>query len=122
MQVHPAVFYGFQVVAIAAILIVAGTAAYFFLNTGADDVAVDAKRQAEILQLSTRAGTYFARLQYYQGVCSAIGADATHRCHESDTAYAVETRLTDGSYYCADSTGFRGAVLGSKGDATLCAQ
>lgn len=120
MKVHPKVFYALQFIVIALILGLVGVLGYFLLESDADKAAADAVRHAEILQLQTRADIYFARLQYYDGVCSAIGADAAHRCHESETAFAVETRLSDGSYYCADSTGFRGTTMDSKGEATAC--
>lgn len=120
MQVPSTVFYGLQVAVIAGIAVIIAAATYFVLTTDIDKAAVDTKRMAEIARMQGTADTYFARVQYFDGVCDVIGADRSHVCNESEKAYAIEIRLTSGTYYCADSTGFRGEIAESKGTHTSC--
>lgn len=122
MQVSPTTFYLYNVLAIAAIFTIVGVAGYFFLNTNVDNSAVDTKRMAEIAQLQTRAGTYFARVRYYDGVCKEIGARGVYPCYESETAYATGQWLTNYTFYCADSTGYRGVARALTEGETQCTQ
>lgn len=120
MQVSTSLFRGIQIVVVLCVLVIVGVVSYLVFTTTADQDALDLKRKAEITRMQSTAHAYFARLEYYDGTCEAIGADEIHRCSESDSGYAVEARLTDGTYYCADSTAFRGRILYSKGDRITC--
>lgn len=117
MQVPRPIFFALQLLVVVLIVCVVGAALYAVLSLDAEDTATDASRMAEVTRLQTTAGIYFGRLQYYDGVCEAIGIQAGYSCHESGTGFAVETRLSDGSYYCADAAGFRGVRQDASGGA-----
>lgn len=120
MQVSPATFYAFNVIAVICMLGIVAIAAYFFLNTDVDKTAANTARQTEVAQLQTRASTYFARLQYYDGVCASIGATGMHPCYETERAFATGLLLTDGTFYCTDSTGYRGPAQPLSEGETAC--
>ncbi len=69
----------------------------------------------------TEAKTYFKDKKKYTGVCAdqagllplvgrvnQISATARPLCNDNTKAYAIGASLSDGSYYCVDSTGFAG--------------
>ncbi|MFT5037137.1 MAG: hypothetical protein ACI9VM_000712 [Candidatus Azotimanducaceae bacterium] len=71
------------------------------------------------LQLS--ANRYKSTLLDYGGVCDSIGIDAgIYRCVENIDQYAIETALSNNSYYCVDSSGFSNYVSESYEDTLSC--
>lgn len=100
------------------ILVMVAAVGWFLLNLNLDAKGTELKAQMTRLQVS--AGTYHARLQYYDGVCQDIGVPAGFRCQAKESAYAVETTLSTGLYYCIDSTGYHGETRLTKGEGTAC--
>lgn len=102
------------------LLILAGvaTAGWYLLNLNVD--AKGAELKAQMTRLQSSAGIYYSRLQYYDGVCEDIGVPAGFRCRAKESAYAIETTVKEGLYYCIDSTGFHAETRLSKGEGTAC--
>lgn len=81
----------------------------------------DAQLRGHLLRMQASSETYYARLQFYDGVCSDIGLPTDFNCDETTEAFAIETRLPTGRYLCMDNTGFLGEIGQSKRDAVSCA-
>ena len=85
--------------------------------------AEDVVTQANLASMQRSANRYRSRMLDYGGVCRSIGIDrAKYTCTESRDAYAIEGQLSDGRYYCVDSTGFAGVQARSRDGNTACAQ
>lgn len=81
----------------------------------------DIARQTQIFTLQKSAELYRNKMTDYIGVCESIGIDVdVFSCNDSNDAYAIETELSSGDYYCVDSTPFSGVVFSSIGTATVC--
>lgn len=106
--------------ALMILLVVAGVlvVSWFLLTTNIDQTEV--KYRAEFSRLNASAVVYQGRLGSFEGLCGDIGVPEKFRCAESATAYAIETDLGTGSFYCMDSTGFTGKTRIPKGDGTAC--
>lgn len=102
------------------LLVVAGVLAvgWFLLSTNLDQTEV--KHRAEFSRLNASAVVYQDRLGSYEGLCADIGVPDKFRCTESAAAYAIETDLGAGSFYCIDSAGFAGKTRIPKGTGTVC--
>lgn len=123
MQIHPTVFYTAQILVLVGAVIVVAAISYFVFLSNVEEGVSDSTIKADIVRMQANAEIYYARVQFYDGVCQAIGADRSRNCNESGTAFAIESRLSNGSYYCADSTGkFPVVQSESKGDSTSCIQ
>lgn len=105
------------------LVVLAGVVFAIFFYFGQGNVtkdAVDVERKAELTRLQTSAGAYYSRLRFFDGVCQDIGVPTPFTCNETSDAYAIDIQLTNGTFYCADSTGFRGAAHGPINDKTVC--
>lgn len=120
MKVPRAVFVLVQVLLVAVILSVAFIGGWLLLSVNTDTTETQVRAQFTRLQASAQ--TYFARVRYYDGVCADIGVPSNFRCHNSETAYAVEADIGTGRFLCLDSTGFIGERRVSKGEETSCRQ
>lgn len=118
MQVSRGTLKVLQVILGGFIVVGALVAGWALLSLDTDTTEVETK--ASLTRLEVSANVYYGRLSSYDGVCSDIGVPASYRCHESDTAYAIEAPLPDGKYLCLDSAGFLGHTFISKGDDTAC--
>ena len=78
------------------------------------------KVKAQFSQLQTAAEIHKARMTDYIQVCSEILPPEGVRCDDNKNAYALEAKLENGDYYCADSTGYSGTSFVSKGGNTVC--
>lgn len=121
MRINRLVFYISQLVLFLLILGVVGGALWYFLKSDVPEVT-DVNKEAQISRLDKSAQSYYSKLLFYTGVCADIGVPDGFRCNESDEAFVVETRLSDGRFYCADSTGFIGRADYSFGDGLACWQ
>ena len=102
------------------LMVIVAVVMYSLLNYGP---SVNEKtHQAQMTRLQSSARIYHSRLTFYDGVCSDIGVETPYRCIASEEAYAIEVRLPDRSYYCADSTGFLGKTTKSFDRGTACIQ
>jgi hypothetical protein len=91
---------------------------WVFLNTNLD--TSQAENVVKFSRMEAAAKVYYGRLNYYSGVCDDIGVPASFSCTDSETAYAVESKLDSGWFYCIDSSGFNGEMPYSKGSGTAC--
>lgn len=122
MQVSDALFRVVQIVIIICIAVIGGIGGYALLTTDVDVEVSDSLRKAEIERMQATAQTYFVRLNYFEGVCDAVGAQAAGAvCNETRYAYALALPLANG-WYCGDSTGFSGVIATPLGAATACNQ
>lgn len=81
----------------------------FFGDTGGsrDLSAGDAILKGTLDNIQNSAARYGVRMLGYEGVCESIGIDrAVYNCVENADAYAIEAPLSDGRFYCIDSTDF----------------
>lgn len=108
----------FQVLLTIAILAVLAIGGWYLLSLNVD--THDTELKVIMTRLETSAGIYYARLQYFDGVCQDIGVPPGFRCHADSKSYAVEATLATGVFYCIDSRGFHGETRISKGQATSC--
>lgn len=108
------------VIVVLCVIVIAATAVYWLLTTDADDTATDATRTAELIRMQATAKTYFARLNYYDGVCEVVGLSPEHRCIDGPEGYAVQIPLAVGGFYCADATDFHGRVDQPIGREPVC--
>jgi len=105
---------------ILVLILVLGVAVVGWIVVGTDVNLNDADKRANLQRLVSSADLYYSRLNFYGGVCSDIGVLEGYGCSESEVAYAVETRLDSGWYYCGDSTGFIGDLPYSLNGSTVC--
>lgn len=61
-------------------------------------------------QYQATAEVYRSRLLDYAGMCDDIGLPPYVTCVADDTSYRLSQPLTDGTYYCADSTNQSGVT------------
>ena len=110
-----------MVVNLLVILLVAAFVAgvgWWLLQSGVDTAEVEQRVKFERVKAS--ANHYHQRLGMYEGVCSDIGVGSNMRCLDSENAYAIETTIKTGLFYCLDSTGFMGQTRIPKGESTSC--
>ncbi len=103
------------VIAVVAVVVLIS---WFLLNSNLS--TEEAESKAVLLRLKASAELYHSRVGFYTGLCGDIGVPGKFSCTESDDAYAIETTLSSGSYYCLDSSGFIGKTRLSKGLGTKC--
>ena len=120
MQVNRATFFVLNLLVLVAVIAIVAIAGWYFLSHNVDTSGVEQRAQFE--RLSASAQLYYNRLGFYDGVCADVGLGANLRCSDSNSAYAIETTLSAGRFYCLDSTGFMGTTLISKGSGTVCRQ
>jgi|GEM_PF-1597402 len=96
----------------------------------------DAALKSNLANARAEAELYYdARYNTYEGVCATRGtwiigdnvsaaANATGKgkgeCNDTPWEWAASAKLTNGSYYCVDSTGFAGEARKKLGTATSC--
>lgn len=61
-------------------------------------------------QLVQTANIQRARMGTYAGTCREVGVPETYSCRDSDDGILILGRISSGTYYCGDSTGFVGVV------------
>ena len=123
MLVSPAIFRIVQMVIVLGVITILGTIGYFLLTTDADVRVSDTVREAEMRRMQATARAYFARLEYFDGVCGVVrDSHDPSVCNESVSGYAISTALKNGSYYCVDSTDFAGMTEMPLGTKTRCNQ
>lgn len=84
---------------------------------------VDIDRESNLRTMQISAQAYRGKLLDYGGLCRSIGVDnKTYHCTENTETYAIEAQLSDGSYFCVDSTGFAGVRYTSYGKVPQCTQ
>lgn len=117
-------------VIVAAVLMLSGIGPGIWQNTFEDfSVAkntqnpVDIARESQLRTMQLAAEAYRAKLLDYVGVCKSIGVDhETYNCVERGEVYAIEAPLSDGTFFCVDSTGFAGINSISQGNSGKCSQ
>lgn len=114
-------FYLLQVILFLLVVGIVGAALWYFLKSDVPEVS-DVSKEAQISRLEKSAQSYHSKLFFYTGVCSDIGVPDGFSCKESDDTFVVETKLSDGDFYCADSTGFIGRTEVSHGGNISCRQ
>lgn len=119
MRVHKYSLLLIQILLAIFIVSLVGVFIWWLLGRESDVDSVALRVHMLRMQASTE--TYYARLQFYDGVCSDIGVNKDFKCNESTNAFAIETRLSSGRFLCLDSTGFLGEISRSKGEAVSCA-
>ena len=91
---------------------------YFLLKN--DSYISDEITITEITRLQAAAKVYYSRTRSYDGVCSDIGVSADMVCNAGSEQYAIETALENGTFYCIDSSGFKGIQTFSKNNEMSC--
>ena len=66
----------------------------------------DQKLHAEMTRLQSAAMVYKGRMSSFDGVCKDIGVRPGFDCNHSSVAFAISVERYDGSFYCADSSGY----------------
>ncbi|MEX0672484.1 MAG: type II secretion system protein [Candidatus Paceibacterota bacterium] len=103
------------------------------LNT-ARDSANDASAKTSLSQMRAEAEIYYSTNGDYEEVCTAgtdphdlyvaagNAANAADTCNVAtdNSAWAASIDLTEGEYFCADSTGQSGPAAAALGSATEC--
>jgi hypothetical protein len=69
--------------------------------------STDSLLQAKVESTAASANIYVGRMDFFEGVCSDISVVPPVNCSESATGFAIFTRLSNGTFYCVDRTGFR---------------
>jgi hypothetical protein len=64
----------------------------------------------QFLQYQATAERYRSRLLDYAGMCDDIGLPAGTVCQATETDYRISQPLPNGTYYCMDTTGFKGTT------------
>jgi len=83
-------------------LFIAGAWAYLHL----EPTLADQKLHAEMKRLQSAALVYKRQLSDFDGVCKEIGVRLPFECNQSSIAFAISVERHDGSFYCADSSGY----------------
>lgn len=91
-----------------------------YVTSSRDGMVHDTNTQAVLKRLETSASSYHRRLDSYEAMCGDIGVPEGFYCTETGSDFSIETTLTDGSYYCTDSTGYFGPNSGSVQGRSAC--
>jgi len=105
------------VITVAIGVLVVG-ASWFFVSH--KDLFSDQKKRSEIQRIYASARVYHQRLDFYDGACADVVAGLDYDCNDSSGSFASEVLLSNGSYYCTDSTGFIGEIASSIQGMTSC--
>ncbi len=108
-----------EVLAIMGLLGIVVGLIFVFLRFG-PEVRDDAAIATRYLQYQSRAEVYKSRMADYDGVCRELAIAAPIMCGDSPVAYRIAERIPEGGFYCADNTGFTGAVPSVPGSALKC--
>ena len=76
--------------------------------------------QQKVAATAASANMYGGRMGSYEGVCSDITIVDPIQCAETPETFAIFAPLSDGQYYCSDSTSFTGTITGPLRDTVLC--
>ena len=106
----PFVFRLIQIVLIFIILALVGLGVLFYLRYESAVNLNNTEVEAKMLRLQSSAKVYYGRLGYYDGVCKDIGLPTGYTCRDSATTFVIYTKLSDESWYCADSDNYIGSV------------
>ena len=107
----------FIVVVVAALLL---GGFYFFFTTVPESEAEQIQKTAELKRYHATANVYRGRVASFDGVCQGLLLSDDFTCHNTDEAYALETRLSTGEYLCIDTDGEVGMSFFSKESETAC--
>lgn len=110
----------FQAAVVLLIGAAISVALYFFFMYSPDVEKEEIELKAVFGRYQATADIYRSRTGSYDGVCEGLLLASDVTCHETDTAYAIETRLSDGQVMCADSTGYRNLQVYTKGNKVHC--
>jgi len=90
-------------------------------QNGSELSAGDVVKKGNLVSYQTSSQIYRDRILDYQGLCQSIGINrAVYNCVENSDAYAIEAPLSDGRFYCIDSTDFSGITETSIGSRASC--
>lgn len=95
----------FSGLVLCAFLVAAGFK--FVQNYGSADAV---KEQVVFKGYVTSATIFKSRYTDYKGLCSDVGLPSDVMCADNEDAYRFWKLRTDGTYYCADQTGFSGEL------------
>ncbi len=118
----PFTFRLIQSLIILVIVVLLGTGVVFFLRYDSGIEVGDAQIQATLLRLQSSAFVYHGRLGYFDGVCSDIGLPKNYVCRETEKSFIIYVQLSDGSWYCADSTNYIGREVSVGTNNSSCPQ
>ncbi len=104
----PFTFRIIQGLIILVLVIILGTGVILFLKYDSGIEVSDAHIEATMLRLQGSAFVYHGRLGYFDGVCSDIGLPKDYVCRETEKSFIIYAQLSDGTWYCVDSTNFKG--------------
>ena len=113
----------FSIIKIVLILIVgAGFVAgfYWFFVTVPEVPKEYVELKTTLQQYQSTADIYRGRTATFDGVCSSLVLPEEFNCHDNKDAYALEKRLSDGTYLCVDSNENFTERLYSKGEERAC--
>ncbi|MCB9819675.1 hypothetical protein H6789_03160 [Candidatus Nomurabacteria bacterium] len=118
MRVHKSSLFLMEVIIIAIVVFSFGLFIWWLFEKESN--VSDVQIRGQMLRIQVSSETYYARLQFYDGICSDIGVPTNFNCDETTESFAVETKLPNGRYLCIDNTGFLGEIGQSKRDAVSC--
>lgn len=81
----------------------------------------DSVLQTKVEQTVVSANIQGGRMGSYDGVCNDVTIVAPIRCQQAQSGYAIFAPMANGSYFCVDSTEFRGYVQQRPPQGSLCA-
>jgi hypothetical protein len=82
--------------------------------------SADSLLQAKVESTAASANLYVGRMDFYEGVCTDISVVEPVICTESKTGFAIFVRLSDGTFYCADRTGYRDILPQAPAEKGVC--
>ena len=80
----------------------------------------DSLLQTKVEQTVVSGNIQAGRMGSYDGVCTDIVVVAPIRCEQSVTGYSLSAPMSDGTYFCVDSEGFKGFIEKRPAQASLC--
>ncbi|MFT7507509.1 MAG: hypothetical protein ACI92I_000667 [Acidimicrobiales bacterium] len=89
----------------------------YLIPDGASDIKTI---QKQFKAYSTSVGHYHKINSEYSDLCSAIGLPDDVACAASMDGYRIEQKLSLGTFYCIDGSGFSGEVEQSSKNRMLC--
>ncbi len=113
----------FTLIKITIVLVVAGIAYgifHVYFNNTPELETEQFQVTAELKRYHATAGVFRGRTGTYDGVCQGMLLSTDFSCDDTQSAFALEKRLTDGTYVCIDAGGEVSERLYSKGEKLEC--